>query len=90
VRATGGLVDTVTNYDEPTGGGTGFMFTDLSPDSLANTIGWAVSTWYDRPDHIAGMRRRRDAAGLLWNRAAHAYRDCTSAPTNAAAAHAFR
>ena len=65
VRATGGLVDTVSNYDETTGGGTGFMFADLSPDALANTIGWAVSTWYDRPDHIDGMRQPRDGAGLL-------------------------
>ena len=31
VRATGGLVDTVTNYDEATGAGTGFVFHDLRP-----------------------------------------------------------
>ena len=65
VRATGGLVDTVTNYDEATGGGTGFMFEDLHPESLANTIGWAVSTWFDRPDHIETMRASRHGAGLL-------------------------
>ncbi len=59
VRATGGLVDTVANYDEATGGGTGFIFNDLSPDSLADTIGWAVSTWYDRPEHIEAMRSAR-------------------------------
>ena len=70
VRATGGLVDTVTNYDEATGGGTGFMFDDLHPESLANTIGWAVSTWYDRPDHIAGMRKRAMAQDFSWERAA--------------------
>ncbi len=68
VRATGGLVDTVSNYDETTGGGTGFMFDDLHPESLANTIGWAVSTWYDRPDHIAGMRKRAMAQDFSWGR----------------------
>ena len=51
VRATGGLVDTVQNYDEATGDGTGFIFHDLNPDALANTIGWALSTWFDRPAH---------------------------------------
>jgi starch synthase len=75
VRATGGLRDTVQNYDESSGGGTGFMFEDLHPDALANTIGWAVSTWFDRPDHIATMRRRAMAQDFSWDRAARQYLD---------------
>jgi starch synthase len=75
VRATGGLVDTVQNYNQSTGDGTGFMFQDLNPDALANTIGWAVSTWFDRPDHIAGMRKRAMGQDFSWDRAALAYRD---------------
>ena len=75
VRATGGLVDTVQNYDERTGGGTGFMFTDLAPESLANTIGWAVSTWFDRPAHIQTMRQRAMQQDNSWDRAAAAYED---------------
>ncbi|HEY4394528.1 MAG TPA: glycogen/starch synthase [Polyangia bacterium] len=75
VRATGGLVDTVQNYDQALGEGTGFMFQDLNPDALANTIGWAVSTWFDRPEHIAGMRKRAMAQDFSWDRAAVAYRD---------------
>ena len=67
VRATGGLVDTVANYDETTGGGTGFVFDDLSPDSLADTIGWASSTWYDRRDHIETMRQRAMAQDFSWD-----------------------
>jgi starch synthase len=73
VRATGGLVDTVASYDEATGGGTGFMFHDLTPASLADTIGWAVSTWYDRPAHIAAMRRRALREDHSWDRAAREY-----------------
>ncbi len=73
VRATGGLADTVVNYDEATGGGTGFVFHDLDARSLAATIGWAVSTWYDRPQHIAAMRRRAMAEDFSWDRAARAY-----------------
>ena len=41
------------------------MFDDLHPESLANTIGWAVSTWYDRPDHIDDDAPPRHGAGLL-------------------------
>jgi starch synthase len=66
------------------------MFTDLSPDSLANTIGWAVSTWYDRPDHIAGMRRRAMEQDFSWDRAAHAYRDLYLGAYERRRGHAFR
>jgi len=73
VRATGGLVDTVAPYDERTGAGTGFLFRDLGPGSLADTIGWALSTWWDRPAHVAAMRRRAMAEDFSWARAARAY-----------------
>jgi starch synthase len=73
VRATGGLVDTVVNYHEATGGGTGFMFNDLSPSSLADTIGWATSTWFDRRKHIQAMRKRAMAQDFSWERAAREY-----------------
>ena len=73
VRATGGLVDTVTSYDEASGAGTGFVFDDLDPGSLADTIGWAVSTWYNRPAHIEAMRRRAMRDDHSWDRAAREY-----------------
>lgn len=73
VRATGGLVDTVRGYVEETGEGTGFLFADLTPDALANTIGWAQSTFFDRPHHVEAMRRRAMAQDLSWAHAAEAY-----------------
>ena len=73
VRATGGLVDTVENYDEVNVGGTGFVFQDLHADSLVNTVGWALSTWYDRPRHIATLRRNAMAKDFSWDRAALEY-----------------
>jgi starch synthase len=73
VRATGGLVDTVANYDEASAGGTGFVFQDLRPDSLADTIGWATSTWYNRREHIGVMRKRAMAQDFSWDRAARTY-----------------
>ena len=56
-----------------TGGGTGFMFHDLTPDALANTIGWALSTWHDRPHHVDAMRRRAMTQDFSWDRAAREY-----------------
>jgi starch synthase len=73
VRATGGLADTVRQYDETTGDGTGFRFDNLDPDSLANAIGWALSTFHDRPPHIATMRARAMAQDFSWARAAASY-----------------
>ena len=73
VRATGGLRDTVENYDEVTGQGTGFCFEELTDRAITNTIGWAISTYYDRPEHLqqmvdAAMRRRHS-----WSEAAARY-----------------
>ena len=73
VRATGGLVDTVENYREASGEGTGFVFSDLTPGALADTVGWALSTWFDRPAHIASMRRIAMAKDFSWDHAAEAY-----------------
>jgi starch synthase len=73
VRATGGLADTVQTYDEGTGQGTGFVFKDLTPDALANTVGWALSTYHDRPEHILQMRRRAMEQDFSWERAAAQY-----------------
>jgi len=73
VRATGGLDDTVDNYDEATGDGTGFKLYDLNPGSLFDLIGWAVSTWFDRPRHVAWMRDRAMRRDFSWDRAAARY-----------------
>lgn len=89
VRATGGLADTVVNYDEATGGGTGFVLRDLDAGSLADTIGWAVDTWYHRPQHVAGMRRRAMAQDFSWERAAETYDTLYRAAYERRRGHAF-
>ncbi|MDR0487779.1 MAG: glycogen synthase [Treponema sp.] len=73
VRRTGGLVDTVENYDEATGGGTGFMFDDLSPAVIYNTVGWAVWAWYNRREHIDTMRLRGMKQDFSWELSAKKY-----------------
>ena len=73
VRATGGLDDTVENYNEATGTGTGFKFWEISGRALFYTIGWAVSTWYDRPHHYDAMQKQGMAKDFSWESSARQY-----------------
>lgn len=73
VRATGGLDDTVIQYDEKTGSGTGFKFWQPSQQAIYYAVGWAVSTFYDRPQHIRKMRLAAMAQDFSWQASAKAY-----------------
>jgi starch synthase len=73
VRATGGLDDTVEQYDERTGNGTGFKFYEPSAHAVYYTVGWAVSTYYDRPQHIQRMIQTAMVQDFSWERSASAY-----------------
>jgi len=73
VRRTGGLADTVENHDGDSGGGTGFMFDDLTPRAIYDTVGWAVWTWYNHPEHIAAMRVRAMEKDFSWEKSALKY-----------------
>jgi len=73
VRATGGLDDTVENYNEATVTGTGFKFWEISGRALFYTIGWAVSTWWDRPQHYAAMQQQGMARDFTWDASARQY-----------------
>jgi starch synthase len=73
VRSVGGLNDTVENYQEDSGLGTGFKFYDFTADALYGTIGWAVSTYYDRPHHIKKMRDAAMSRRFTWEMSAVEY-----------------
>jgi len=73
VRATGGLDDTVKNYDEWTGYGTGFKFYDVSCDALYNTVGWANATYYDRRGDIDKMIKDSMRLDYSWEKSAAQY-----------------
>jgi starch synthase len=73
VRATGGLEDTVQQYDEASGTGTGFKFYEPSAAAIYYTVGWAVSTYYDRPAHMRQMVAQAMAQDYSWERSAEAY-----------------
>src|SRR3990167_2208211 len=73
VRETGGLKDTVEQYSETLGTGTGFRFQILDPMSIYYTIGWAVSTYYDRPQHFMAMRKEAMQQNFNWIDSAKKY-----------------
>ena len=73
VRRTGGLADTVEQYVQGAGRGTGFVFDDATADALYNTVGWACSTWFDRPEDIAAMRRNAMSRDFSWKNSAKKY-----------------
>jgi starch synthase len=73
VRNTGGLVDTVENFNQETGTGTGFIFDDLTPDAIYNTVGWAVWAWYNRREYIEAMRLRGMMQNFSWEKSAKKY-----------------
>jgi starch synthase len=72
VRATGGLEDTVTDYNETTGSGTGFKFRDYTATALlagmdrARTVFGNPVVW--KQLQLAGMRQ-----DFSWDRSAREY-----------------
>ncbi len=75
VHRTGGLADTVWNFREETGEGTGFVLDHLSSEALYGTMGWATRLFYERPEAIERMRRVGMSQDFGWVRAARRYED---------------
>ena len=73
VRATGGLADTVQNYDQETGEGTGFVFNDLNSQVLHNVLKWVTQTWYKRKGHIVKMQKKAMGLRFTWSQSAKEY-----------------
>lgn len=75
VRATGGLNDSVENFDENTLRGTGFKFRDLTAGAIFDTVGWAVHTWYNRQEAIRTLRYNGMQQRFTWEAAAAKYEE---------------
>lgn len=72
VRKTGGLVDTVMDYDPATGTGTGFLFSDYNKDALLDALRRALAV-YRSPgawEHLVREAMERD---FSWNKSAALY-----------------
>lgn len=73
VHGVGGLEDSIENYDEKSGSGTGFKFYGLTAKNLINTVGWAVYAWYNKKDHFAKMQLEAMSKDHSWENSANAY-----------------
>ncbi|MBT1070634.1 glycogen synthase [Pelotalea chapellei] len=73
VRATGGLEDSVENFNEATLTGTGFKFWNHNATALFDTVGWAVYTYFNNPEGLAALRQNGMAQRFTWEDAAVKY-----------------
>jgi starch synthase len=74
VRATGGLADTVGEFDATTGRGTGFTFVPYTPEALLGAVQRAVDA-YHRPPDWRRLMRNGMACDFSWRPAAQNYLD---------------
>ena len=75
VRATGGLDDTIQNYQSDNKSGTGFKFYDATPEALSGTVKWAVDTWYHDKAGFDQLRSNAMKQRFDWKEAAKGYED---------------
>jgi starch synthase len=72
VRSTGGLSDTVRNYNPRTGQGTGFAFEDYSADALTECVARATSL-YREPKKWKLLMQSGMQQDFSWERSAKEY-----------------
>lgn len=72
VRAVGGLDDTVSDYNNLSGEGTGFKFSDYTPEALINAITRALNLYRDRRSWLRFMRQAM-AQDFSWETSVQRY-----------------
>jgi starch synthase len=72
VRATGGLADTVSEFDPRSGKGNGFVFHQYRHEDLLATLARAIAV-YRQPSAWRRLRENGFAADFSWTRAADRY-----------------
>lgn len=75
VHSTGGLEDTVEQCDPSRRSGTGFKMYNLHPDSLVNTVRWAVEVYRQHPELFKRMQLQSMRKKMGWDVAAAQYED---------------
>ena len=74
VRETGGLADTVENFNYRNAGtATGFVFHDLTDEALANTMLWAADVRVREAHAFSSMRKNAMSRDFSWNNTASQY-----------------
>ncbi len=74
VRGTGGLEDTVINYESKNlDKSTGFKFYDLTHEALRNTLIWAAAVYNDEPEKFKRIIHNGMTTDFSWDRTASEY-----------------
>jgi starch synthase len=71
-RKTGGFADSITEYNNSSGSGTGFLFEDYSKDAMIKAIEKALKFYNDR-DRWANIVRNAMSQDFSWNHSAKEY-----------------
>lgn len=74
VRATGGLKDTIREFDTKTGEGNGFVFGPYQMDNLLSAIDRAITAFHWKRDWV-GLMKNAMACDFSWERSASVYLD---------------
>lgn len=75
VRETGGLKDTVQPYNEFTGEGTGFSFTNFNGDEMGDAVFRAARLFWDNRDAWNQLVTQAMSQDFSWKRSADKYLD---------------
>lgn len=75
VRETGGLKDTVIPYNEFTGEGTGFSFSNFNGDEMGDAVFRAARLFWDNRDAWNQLVTQAMSQDLSWTRSADKYLD---------------
>ena len=73
VRETGGLRDTVLSYDETTGEGNGFSFSNYNAHDMLYTVRRALEYYHNGQDVWRKLQKRGMTADFTWTRSANRY-----------------
>lgn len=75
VRETGGLMDTVQPYNEFTGEGTGFSFSNFNGDEMGDAVFRAARLFWDNHDAWNQLVTQAMSQDFSWTRSADKYLD---------------
>lgn len=75
VRETGGLKDTVIPYNEFTGEGTGFSFSNFNGDEMGDAVFRAARLFWDNRDAWNQLVTQAMSQDFSWTRSAYKYLD---------------
>lgn len=75
VRATGGLAETVTDYDSDKERGNGFSFINFSSDEMLGAVCRALKVYREKPEEWDKLIVRALQTDYSWNRSAKKYEE---------------